>query len=220
MININILIRLIRAKYRAPNNMITEGNREEIEELFAYHFAHAKAAVERKGYKHWMSVLQMREGIFYHKPTLVEKGLSWLKTNMRQNMYPLALTEFLSYCDLLAEDIPRALLDISVGHRVSKAADAQKYDRATMAALLGIQEKSLNQIYQGRRGFDLPKLLKISKFLQLPIDSFVHGDDMLPQGDAVDIFLKDLGTALRSAPPEKQEQMMEMINMTKKISFT
>ena len=211
-LSVNILARLIKAKYPSLNAMATEGDRNKIDALFTHHLAFAREVAERNNLDDWLALLNMREGIFYLKPKLVDKGITWLRDKGLDGLFPTALDELIKYYPYFEDDLTSTMLNLMTGYWVRKAMEAKKITVESVAHCIGLGEATTHKNLNGL-GFKQVHLHKLAKMFDVDANVLTYGPAHLHPnlGDEWDQMLAQLTNTYRGRNIKGKEKLMSLL---------
>jgi|GEM_PF-1709962 len=217
MVSFNFLPRLVREKYSSSLN--TEEYQNEVKSLFEHHLKLSKDVSNRNGLPAHTAMLQLREGVFFTDPGLIDEGLTWLRSNQRSGWYSSAVNELLTYYTHLGDKITKSQLDILVGYRINKKREALNITLEDASEFLGITSSTLGQIETGRRGAKGIHLYKMSFLFGVDASYFFYDtrdEEMLPRGsdgDGFEAMMQGIRLNLQDATDRVRSQVSGIVGI-------
>jgi len=193
-IHMNILYRLLRARYFDLENMDDRAELKKIEDMFLTHFDSVMAICENDDFIVYRTVATMRKGILFEDSKLMQEGFRTLKKLKQHELCRMLEGEAKEYERYSGYNVSRRHFNVMVGHNIREQRKACKLSIDDVAKILDMSIAAVGLMERGDRGQTSYNLAKLAKAF----------------GITADVFFEDVGVLGSSADRRKGAQLHKL----------
>ncbi|MCL2840552.1 MAG: helix-turn-helix domain-containing protein [Defluviitaleaceae bacterium] len=170
-LNLNLTLRLLRAKYLEPN--IDE---EELKATFDRCYTQAKEVFANTGMPK-RQIIEVRKGVFENNPAHIREALSTLRKIEKKSVFRAVRDEIVEYLKFQTDRLGSGLTNFLSGYQIRLRREALGLTLELVASALGIEATILENIETGREATSWDNLRELCKVLHVNSDYIFFADD-------------------------------------------
>jgi len=174
-IHVNVVLRLVNAKYFDLENSDALEELGELEDMFLKHTNAGLALCKGRKYVIQKAMFVVRKGLFYKDDDRVNEAFRLLSDNGELEMYRVMRHEIRQYEYVTELTITRKQYDIMIGHSIRELRLDRDMTTEELAELLDVSPWSLGQFERGERGMSGLIIRQLADIFGVSTDVLYNG---------------------------------------------